>query len=624
MNISKQTLERALDSASFPVVAALLVHFTGDISILDKLPRPNQAVLGETQGFLSNDDKQVIKKIALKEILKFFSTHEAKDLYVPSNEELHRMMNFIVGESVSSEYIPMMLSDLHLTSGNSKSDFGTAKSSLEVLIIGAGMSGILAAIKFAERGIKFKIYEKNVDLGGTWYENKYPGARVDIANHFYSYSFEENHEWSEHFSQQPELLDYFKRCFKKFDIQKNTYFETQVTDMKFDDSAQTWEVASIRNGKNNLETINIVISCVGQLNQPKIPDIEGIDKFEGNLFHSSQWPEADVITGKKVAVVGTGASAFQIVPSIAKSCKELTIFQRSPPWMFPNPKYHDEVDEEKKWLLENLPFYSRWYRFLLFYPGSDQLLDSLFVDPSWKDRNDSINQQNDEMRQLFTAAMLSQISDQSLVEKVIPKYPPFGKRMLQDNGAWLKALQLPNVSLLAEGVDRINSKGVVSSEKEHDFDTLIFATGFKSQDFFDPINIDGGSGSFRSIYKDTPQSYLGITFSTMPNFFAMYGPGTNLAHAGSIIFNSECQINYICSAIDYMLTNDHKVIKVKPEVEKRYQDRFDERHKRMVWQHANVSSWYQNSQGKVVTTSPWRLVEYWNWTNNFNSHEYDF
>jgi len=360
VNISKQTLERALDSASFPVVAALLVHFTGDISILDKLPRPNQAVLGETQGFLSNDDKQVIKKIALKEIHKFFSTHEANDLYVPSNQELHRMMNFIVGESVSSEYIPMMLSDLHLKSGNSKSDFVTAKSSLEVLIIGAGMSGILAAIKLAERGIKFKIYEKNVDLGGTWYENKYPGARVDIANHFYSYSFEENHEWSEHFSQQPELLDYFKRCFKKFDIQKNTYFETQVTDMKFDYSAQTWEVASIRNGKNNLETINIVISCVGQLNQPKIPDIEGIDKFEGNLFHSSQWPEADVITGKKVAVVGTGASAFQIVPSIAKSCKELTIFQRSPPWMFPNPKYHDEVDEEKKWLLENLPFYSRW------------------------------------------------------------------------------------------------------------------------------------------------------------------------------------------------------------------------------------------------------------------------
>ena len=624
MNISKQTLESALDSASFPVVAALLVHFTGDISILEKLPRPNQAVLGEIQGFLSEDDKQTIKKIALKEISKFFSNHEVNDIYVPSNEELNNMMSFIVGENVSPDYIPMMLRDLNITSQDLKLTSVTTKPSLEVLIIGAGMSGILAAIKLAERGIKFKIYEKNINLGGTWFENRYPGARVDIANHFYSYSFEENHQWSEHFSQQPELLDYFKRCFDKYDIQKNTYFETQVTDMKFDDETKMWEVTSIHNKKSNKEVINIVLSCVGQLNQPKIPDIKGMDEFQGNVFHSSKWPDDDVIAGKKVAVVGSGASAFQIVPSIAKYCEKLTIFQRSPPWMFPNPKYHEQVDEEKKWLLENLPFYSRWYRFLLFYPGSDQLLDSLFVDPSWKDRSDSINQQNDEMRKLFTSAMLAQISNKSLIDKVIPNYPPFGKRMLQDNGAWLEALHLPNVTLLAEGVEQMNSRGIIGLEKEHEFDTVVFATGFKAQDFFDPINIDCSSGSFKSIYKDSPVSYLGITFSSIPNFFAMYGPGTNLAHAGSIIFNSECQINYICSAIEHMLNNDYKVIKVKPKIEKQYQDRFDKRHKKMVWQHANVSSWYQNSKGKVVTTSPWRLVEYWNWTNNFNADEYDF
>jgi 4-hydroxyacetophenone monooxygenase len=624
VNISKQTLESALDSASFPVVAALLVHFTGDISILEKLPRPNQAVLGEIQGFLSEDDKQTIKKIALKEISKFFSNHEVNDIYVPSNEELNKMMSFIVGENVSPDYIPMMLRDLNITSQDLKLSSVTTKPSLEVLIIGAGMSGILAAIKLAERGIKFKIYEKNINLGGTWFENRYPGARVDIANHFYSYSFEENHQWSEHFSQQPELLDYFKRCFDKYDIQKNTYFETQVTDMKFDDETKLWEVTSIHNKKSNKEVINIVLSCVGQLNQPKIPDIEGMDEFQGNMFHSSKWPDDDVIAGKKVAVVGSGASAFQIVPSIAKYCEQLTIFQRSPPWMFPNPKYHEQVDEEKKWLLENLPFYSRWYRFLLFYPGSDQLLDSLFVDPSWKDRSDSINQQNDEMRKLFTSAMLAQISNKSLIDKVIPNYPPFGKRMLQDNGAWLEALHLPNVTLLAEGVEQMNSRGIIGLEKEHEFDTVVFATGFKAQDFFDPINIDCSSGSFKSIYKDSPVSYLGITFSSIPNFFAMYGPGTNLAHAGSIIFNSECQINYICSAIEHMLNNDYKVIKVKPKIEKQYQDRFDKRHKKMVWQHANVSSWYQNSKGKVVTTSPWRLVEYWNWTNNFNADEYDF
>ncbi|RZO24083.1 MAG: NAD(P)/FAD-dependent oxidoreductase [SAR86 cluster bacterium] len=624
MNISKQTLERALDSASFPVVAALLVHFTGDISILDKLPKPNQAILGETQGFLADKDKQTIKEIALKEINRFFSNSKADDIYIPSYTELNKMMNFIVGEEVSTDYIPMMLSDLNIATHPSKPKFIKATSNLEVLIIGAGMSGILAAIKLAEIGVQYKIYEKNNDLGGTWYENQYPGSRVDIANHFYSYSFEENHHWSEHFSRQPELLDYFKNCFHKYDIHKHTYFETQVTDMKFDELTQEWSVDSICHGRENKERIGIVISCVGQLNQPKIPQIRGLEHFQGDMFHSSQWPHFDAISGKKVAVVGSGASAFQIVPSIAKSSKELTIFQRSPPWMFPNPQYHEEVDDRKKWLLENLPFYSRWYRFLLFYPGSDQLLDSLFIDPNWKARSDSINEANDAMRELFTSAMLEQISDQSLVEKVIPDYPPFGKRMLQDNGAWLEALHLPNVTLLSKEVECMSSKGVVSSGKELEFDTIIFATGFKAQNFFYPINIDGGSGSFEKIYRDSPSSYLGITFSSLPNFFAMYGPGTNLAHAGSIIFNSECQINYICSAIEYMLSNNLKVIRVKPEIEKQYQDKFDVRHEKMVWQHPKVSSWYQNSKGKVVTTSPWRLVEYWNWTNNFNQDDYEF
>ena len=624
MNISKQTLERALDSASFPVVAALLVHFTGDISILDKLPKPNQAILGETQGFLADKDKQIIKQIALEEIYRFFSNSKADDIYIPSCTELNKMMNFIVGEEVSTDYIPMMLNDLNIATHPFKPNFIKASSNLEVLIIGAGMSGILAAIKLAEIGVQYKIYEKNNDLGGTWYENQYPGSRVDIANHFYSYSFEENHQWTEHFSRQPELLDYFKNCFHKYDIHKHTYFETQVTDMKFDELTQEWSVDSICHGRENKERIGIVISCVGQLNQPKIPQIKGLEHFQGDMFHSSQWPHFDTISGKKVAVVGSGASAFQIVPSIAKSSKELTIFQRSPPWMFPNPQYHEEVDDRKKWLLENLPFYSRWYRFLLFYPGSDQLLDSLFIDPNWKARSDSINEANDAMRELFTSAMLEQISDQSLVEKVIPDYPPFGKRMLQDNGAWLEALHLPNVTLLSKEVECMSSKGVVSSGKEFEFDTIIFATGFKAQNFFYPINIDGGSGSFEKIYRDSPSSYLGITFSSLPNFFAMYGPGTNLAHAGSIIFNSECQINYICSAIEYMLSNDLKVIRVKPEIEKQYQDKFDMRHEKMVWQHPKVSSWYQNSIGKVVTTSPWRLVEYWNWTNNFNQDDYEF
>ena len=253
MNVHKETLKKALNAASFPVLAALLVHFTKDISILDKLPKPKQAVLGETQGFLTPQEKEKIKKIALNEIESFYLNSTLDDVYIPSNEEMHKMMNFIVGENVQKDYIPMMLKELNLNGHDLNQQPAKVKSSMEVLIIGAGMSGILAAIKLAEAGIKYKIYEKNNNLGGTWYENKYPGSRVDIANHFYSYSFEENYQWSEHFSQQPELLEYFKKCFYKYDIQNHTYFGTQVTDMQFDNSSHMWELHSLFNGKKTKE-----------------------------------------------------------------------------------------------------------------------------------------------------------------------------------------------------------------------------------------------------------------------------------------------------------------------------------------------------------------------------------
>ena len=253
-----RNLEKALDSASFPVLAALLVHFTGDISILDKLPKPNQAILGEVQGFLSEKDKAKIKKMAMQEIDKFFSNSNIDDIYTPTISELHQMMNFIVGERVSLDYVPMMLKDLNIIPEDQKFNNHISKSSIEVLIVGGGMSGILAGIKLAERGIKFKIYEKNEDIGGTWFENHYPGSRVDIANHFYSYSFDENHQWSEHFSQQPELLEYFKKCFKKYDIEQHTFFNTQVTNMSFNSSIHSWEVESVCNGEIKNETTQII------------------------------------------------------------------------------------------------------------------------------------------------------------------------------------------------------------------------------------------------------------------------------------------------------------------------------------------------------------------------------
>ncbi|MDB4243501.1 NAD(P)/FAD-dependent oxidoreductase [Gammaproteobacteria bacterium] len=627
MEINKNNISLAMESASFPVLAATLVHVVGDIKILDDLPKPRMAMLGEIQGYFTEQEKQLIKSIALPLLEKYFLDTELKDFYIPSDDEMHKIMNYIVGAEVSEDYVPMMLDEINLRPSKSiKNTAAPNKRDIKdfsALIIGAGMSGILMGIKLAERGIPFKIYEKNKSVGGTWAENTYPGCRVDIPNHFYSYSFEENHQWSQYFSQQPELEQYFQACFDKYDLAGMTQFNTEVSAMTFDDSTNLWSIQSIDNGSEQSEEFNLVISCVGQLNQPKIPKINGLESFEGNIFHSARWPQDDQITGKRVAVIGSGASAFQIVPSIADKCNELTVFQRSAPWMFPNPDYHRDVEDGKKWLLENLPGYSRWYRFLLFWPGSDQLLDSLFIDPEWQGGESSINETNDQMRQIFTDAMLGQLQDKSLIPKVIPNYPPFGKRMLQDNGAWLQSLQKDNVRIFTNEIQELTPRGILSNNQLHEFDTIILATGFKAQEFFTPICINGGDGFFNDQYGDSPKSYLGIAFDTLPNFFSTYGPGTNLAHAGSIIFNSECQVKYICSAIDYILENNIKHLKVKQDVVASYQEKLEARLNQMVWQHPNVSSWYQNSKGKVVTTSPWRLIEYWKWTKKFEASDYE-
>lgn len=623
MKINKKYIDEALNDASFPVLAATLVHISGDTSLLEDLPKPKKAILGETQGFLTEDEKKIIKDKAIKLINDFLIDSNHQEIYIPNEDDLHTIMNYVSGDVVPKEYVPMMSQELNLLPLSHKS-LSCDENNLRVLVIGCGMSGILTAIKLSEKNISYKIYEKNQDVGGTWNDNSYPGSRVDIANHFYCYSFEENHEWSEYFSQQPELKEYFNNCFIKYGLKDHVNFNTEVIAMDFNEDTATWKVKSSQEDQIVYEEFDLVVSCVGQLNIPKIPNIKNFNKFKGEVFHSSKWPDKDIISNKKVAIVGSGASAFQIVPAIAPDCQELTIFQRSAPWMFPNPDYHRKVSKEKKWLLKNLPYYSRWYRFLLFWPGSDQLLSSLIIDPNWDQHESSINQENEYMRELFTEAMLAQISDHSLIKKVIPNYPPFGKRMLQDNGSWLEALHRDNVILLNEEVNCLHEGGIVSKDQLLEFDIIIFATGFKAQEFFIPIKINGGDGDFHSIYDDSPESYLGITFSNLPNFFAMYGPGTNLAHAGSIIFHSECQIRYICQAIDHLIKNNYSQIKVKQQVVKEYQSRLEEQLSKTVWQHPKVNSWYQNSQGKVVTTSPWRLLEYWNWTNNFNPEDYDF
>jgi len=625
-------IAHALERASIPTLMMSMVHVSGDVDIIRGRIRPGAAIMGETQGYMSADDKAEVRRQAL-DILTAYRDGGCKLPPPPSPETIHEMMSFMVGTEVPAEYVPMMLEEMALDGDDARDVIwdddvtAEARRNFHVVVIGAGMSGLLAAIRLEEAGIGYTVIEKNDSVGGTWYENTYPGCRVDIANHFYCYSFEPNHDWGEFFSQRGELHDYFEGCATKYGVRDRIRFNTEVVSARHDEQTSRWEVV-VRSSDGNEETLvaGAVISAVGQLNRPRIPEIPGLDTFEGPAFHSARWQHEHELEGERVASIGTGASALQLVPEVAKRAEKLYVFQRSPAWMAPNINYHREVSDGKKWLLKHLPFYARWYRFLLFWPGSDGLLPSLIVDPEWPHQDRSINELNEGIRIAFTDYMKKQVGDdEELLAQVVPTYPPFGKRMLQDNGSWIDALKRDNVELVTDGIAEITPDAIVTRDgARYPVDAIIFATGFHANKFLWPMRVTGRGGvNLGELWGDDPKAYLGITVPGFPNLFCLYGPATNLAHAGSIIFHSECQVRYIMGCIKALLSSGRSAMDCKQDVHDAFDERLQETLAKMVWSHPGMDSWYKNSKGRVTTTSPWRLVDYWKWTREPDLDDYE-
>jgi 4-hydroxyacetophenone monooxygenase len=614
----------ALQEVSVPALMMSVVHMTGDPSILRGTSRPAGVYLNEVQGFMSPGDQRAVRAQALEAII----AHRDSGCVLPpapGPRLVHEMMNVLVAQAVPEEYVPLMLEELELDGADAR-DLHWAdgipdqdKEAFHVVVIGAGMSGLLAGIRLAGAGIPFTIVEKNSGVGGTWWENRYPGCRVDVGNHFYCYSFAPNNEWSEFFARQPELQAYFDRCMHDFGIDAHVRFDTEVVRARWDEGSARWSV-ELRGPAGAVETMeaNAVISAVGQLNRPELPDIPGRDSFEGVSMHSARWVEGTDLRGKRVAVIGTGASAFQIVPSIAQDAAHVAVFQRSAPWMFPNPHYHDQVGPGARWAFDHLPYYGRWYRFLLFWPACDGGLPAMRVDPEWPDQSRSVSALNDAAREMFTQWMTDQVGDdRELAAKVVPDYVCLGKRTLQDNGSWLSALTRDDVDLITDPIEAIGTDRVTCrSGDEYPVDVIVFATGFHANRYLWPMEIVGRNGvALADQWGERPTAYLGITIPNFPNLFCLYGPGTNLAHGGSLIFHSECQIRYVMGCITALLAGGHGSIECRQEIHDAYNRRLQDELDTMVWSHPSIRhSWYRNAEGRIYILSPWRLVDYWRWT----------
>jgi 4-hydroxyacetophenone monooxygenase len=627
-------IARALQDASIPTLMMSMIHMSGDTSLLDGALSPAGVFINEYQGYMSEEDKAAVRAQAL-DVIRAFRAGGCRLPPQPSAETVQRMMNFIVASEVPADYVPMMLEEMELDGADQRSDaWGdevpvARRAQHKVLVIGGGMSGVLAAYRLQEARIPYIVIEKNASVGGTWFENRYPGARVDVGNHLYSYSFEPAHHWSQYFSQQKELQQYFEDVVQHHHLQQHFRFNTEVTGASFDERSGLWTVDTVdKDGVTEQYVANSVISAVGQLNRPILPDIPGIDTFAGQWCHSAAWDDSIDCTGKNVVVVGSGASAFQLVPAIAGQVKHLTVFQRSAPWMFENPIYHDSVPEGKKWCLQHLPFYTRWFRFLIFWPACDGAYDTVFIDPAWPHQERSVNEMNDFVYQMFSDYIKGQVGDdEELLKKVIPDYAPMGKRTLQDNGSWLSALKRDNVDLVTQSVASVSAGGVTAADGSfYPADIILYATGFETDRFLWPMKIIGRRGRVLSDqWGIEPSAYLGITIPNFPNFYCMYGPGTNLAFGGSLIFNGECQIRYIMECLKALLQSGADTVECKGEVHDDYQRRFRELHARLIWEHDSIkTSFYQNAEGKVTLLWPWKILDMWRWTKAVNRDDYRF
>jgi 4-hydroxyacetophenone monooxygenase len=625
------TIKAALEHASVPCLMMSMIHMSGDLALLDGEIRPVMCFLNDMQCAMSPEHQAEIRRRAF-DMIRDYRDRGCTLPAPPDMASLRRMMGFLVAGDVPADYVPMMLEEMELDGRDAREVSlahvpQAARDALPVLVIGAGMSGILAGIRLQEEGIPYLIIEKNAGVGGTWYENTYPGCRVDVGNHFYCYSFEPNPDWSEYFARQPELRSYFEHCARKYDVLSHIRFGTEVIAANYDEAGSNWQV-TVRSAAGAEETLQarVLISSVGQLNRPKLPEIEGLDRFAGPSFHSAQWDHSVDLAGKRIAVIGTGASAFQLVPELARVAQQVNTFQRSPQWMFPNPDYHRSMSDEARWCFRHLPYYGRWYRFLLFWPATDGNWDGTFIDPQWPHQERSANAINEFTREMFSDWIRQQCGDDTaLFERVLPHYPPLAKRTLQDNGSWLQALRRDNVELIDQPVTALSEHGVIAANgQEYPADVVVFATGFHANRYLWPMEITGRGGvRLNQQWGDDPAAYLGITVPNFPNLFLMYGPATNLAASGSLIFHGECQMRYIMGCIKLLLEREAGSIEVRREVHDAYNTRLQETLARTIWSHPAVAhSWYRNSQGRVTVLSPWKLLDYWNWTREPVQEEY--
>lgn len=628
ITVDDDTLREHLRSAEVPALLMTVAQLTGDLSILRDDCRPS-GWLFLPQGGLSADQQDEARELALRALRRL---RDGAPVPPPSPEVLRAITSWAMGAD-TEELLPLLAQEIVLAGEDPKAPCWTKDDlapevDVRVAIIGAGMSGLLAAYRLSQVGVPFVIYEKNSECGGTWFENHYPGCRVDVASHLYNYSFATKTDWPDHFCTQDVLLEYFRDFAKEFGLQDHIRFNTEVEAVTWDEERARWILtASGPEGEETAE-YTMLVSAVGQLNRPSFPSIPGRTSYAGPAFHSAQWDHSVELSGKRVAVIGTGASAYQFIPEIAEDAAKLLVFQRTPPWLRPTPHYHEPVSESAKWLYEHVPYYAQWYRFWLFAPGLHGILEGWIVDPQYPPTERAVSAVNDQLRTLLTREIDAQVADvPELRPHVVPQYPVGTKRVLRDHGLWINTLKRDNVRLVTDPIKEIIPGGVVTTaDAEHEVDVLIYGTGFQASGFLMPMKITGRGGvDLHDMWDGDARAYLGVTVPGFPNLFCLYGPNTNLVgQGGSIFFFSECAVTYLVDAIRLLLETGNRAMDIRKDVHDDYNSWIDEGNANRTWGWSKASTWYHNrDKGRSAQNWPFTAHEYWKRTHQIDGSSYE-
>lgn len=480
---------------------------------------------------------------------------------------------------------------------------------MKVAIIGSGFAGLLMGVKLKEAGIHdFTIYEKEKSLGGTWHVNTYPGCACDVQSHLYSFSFELNPNWSRTFSDQNEIWQYLEFCADKYKLRPHIKFRTAVREAIFDEKEEVWHITT---EAGDTDRVQILVTATGGLSIPSYPDIKGLNEFQGARFHTAEWDNNYDFTGKNVAVIGTGASAIQLVPQITPGSKQVYLFQRTPPWVLPKPDRPFRAFE--KALFRRVPGWMRFYRLALYW--SKEVLAINFLYPS---RAGKIG------AWIAKHHIRKQVKNPEIRKKLLPDYNIGCKRVLLAND-YYPAFNRYNLQLVTTGIDRIETHNIVTTDgKKYPVDVVILATGFKATEYLSNVHIVGKDVKvLYDVWQDGGEAYKGTVVSGFPNLFMFTGPNTGLGHT-SVVIMMEAQVTYIMDCLKKMRNGRYKSVDVKKRVQTSYNNKLQDKMSKTVWQKGGCVSWYQDQEtGKNVTLWPGFTWKYHLMMRNFDQENYE-